>query len=168
MNYPSQEQINKAKMQGVPVQVTIPRVEGRKKYLTIETTPAEPIHKITSADLIKEWSLSEAYMRLLDFVISLNSACRNIKNTDNCQISEAVANTIKVLDTLSGWIDEIPPSADSQRFGNTAFRLWIDRLRESSSKLHSELMPTMLHKFISEVKIYLLGGFGDQTRIDYG
>jgi serine/threonine-protein phosphatase 2A activator len=39
-------------------------------------------------------------------------------------------NTIVLLDTLDGWIDDIPPLETPQRFGNLAFRTWGKRLEE--------------------------------------
>lgn len=39
---------------------------------------------------------------------------------------------IALLDTLDGWINDIPPHESPQRFGNLAFRIWGKRLEEVS------------------------------------
>ena len=38
--------------------------------------------------------------------------------------SEPVDKMIAILETLSGWADEIKPVEQQQRFGNKAFRDW--------------------------------------------
>ena len=39
---------------------------------------------------------------------------------------------MELLDTLDGWVTEIPPQKTPQRFGNLAFRTWGMRLEEVS------------------------------------
>lgn len=35
-----------------------------------------------------------------------------------------------MLDTLDAWLEDFPPLANAQRFGNKAFRNWAEKLRE--------------------------------------
>lgn len=35
-----------------------------------------------------------------------------------------------MLDTLDAWLDEFPPLENAQRFGNKAFRSWVEKLVE--------------------------------------
>lgn len=35
-----------------------------------------------------------------------------------------------MLDTLDAWLEEFPPLANAQRFGNKAFRSWAAKLKE--------------------------------------
>ena len=42
---------------------------------------------------------------------------------------------MKILDTMSGWVDDIPPIDQPQRFGNKAFRQWHDKLKEVWSEI---------------------------------
>lgn len=149
------------------MQVNIPKVQGRNAALNIDLSVTSiPVNRITAPELLKDWISSEAYLRVLDFIISLNSACKNTKNSDECMVSSNVNAALKMLDFINKWVDEIPPNSESQRFGNTAFRDWIARLR-TSDELHS-FIPENLRHFIPELQVYLFGGFGDQTRIDYG
>lgn len=90
---------------------------------------------------------------------------------------------MKLLDTLDGWIDDIPPLPTPQRFGNLAFRAWGKRLHDvrhsSPSRLCSLLThptqetPTLLSTLLPEEAIphlspYLLTSFGSFLRMDYG
>lgn len=51
----------------------------------------------------------------------------NSQGSENA--SEAVNNVVKLLCTLSKWIDEIPPIQQPQRFGNQAFKTWYNKLK---------------------------------------
>lgn len=43
---------------------------------------------------------------------------------------QAITALLSMLDTLDRWIEEIPPLATPQRFGNLAFRTWGRRLED--------------------------------------
>jgi serine/threonine-protein phosphatase 2A activator len=73
-----------------------------------------------------------------------------------------------VLDTYTKYIDETPPFEQPQRFGNKAYCLWSDRVRDSSEEVIKSLLPADLHGAVNELQPYLLQGFGNATRIDYG
>jgi serine/threonine-protein phosphatase 2A activator len=52
------------------------------------------------------------------------------------------------------------------RFGNKAFRTWLDRVvKEADSMLESVIT---VKEAVPEVKTYLLDAFGSYERIDYG
>lgn len=143
-------------------------VQGRHEFIKISSDPRIPIHKITSPDLLATWAASEAYYRLIDFITSLNTACTNTKNSSQCSVSPQTQSLLTVLDTLESWIDCIPPHEGNQRFGNTAFREWMQKVKDESTELHNILLPKDLHRYIPEIQVYFTGGFGDFTRIDYG
>lgn len=73
---------------------------------------------------------------------------------------------MNILNKISEWVDEIPPVQQPQRFGNTAFRSWIQKVRENSKDL---LFPIVKDESQSqELSVYLNESFGNETRIDYG
>ncbi len=37
-----------------------------------------------------------------------------------------------VLDKLMAWVDEVPPIEQPQRFGNKAFKTWLNKVKEVS------------------------------------
>ena len=80
-----------------------------------------------------------------------------------------------MLETLSKWIEEIPPIQQPQRFGNKAFRDWTARLKENAESLLKECLSNLeatlegeLAAIVDEVSSYLCESFGNETRIDYG
>ena len=54
--------------------------------------------------------------------MAANEAVRGVKDTAACHIGPALQSLIKNLDTLSAWVDEIPPAQQSLRYGNPAFK----------------------------------------------
>ncbi|KAJ1340562.1 hypothetical protein BSLG_004656 [Batrachochytrium salamandrivorans] len=156
----------------LPSNVVIPRVAGRRAYLSPRSTLPTvlgPLEKrITDQDALTCWIQSEAYLRLMCFIQSLNESVRNKKVSDPCPVSENVFKAVQILDKLDAWIDEIPLDNTPQRFGNTAFRTWILRLESESEELHMHILPADLKHTTIEVAKYLTISFGDGTRIDYG
>lgn len=116
-----------------------------------------------------KWLKSEAYQEYTGFIQAVNEAVQGAKISDAvAQSNERIGSLVHLLERLDGWIDEIPPVQQPQRFGNKAFRLWFQKLTDESATLLEELLPTELHGTIPEVKVYLVEGFGNATRIDYG
>ena len=92
-----------------------------------------------------------------------------------------------MLKTLDTWIDEIPPLSTPQRYGNKAFKLWIERLESVSGMFYTYLhlnsfklcmqnvgsllqniLPDSRFPAIKELSAYLVISFGHGTRLDYG
>lgn len=131
-NWPTTEQqsrVNKAV--SIPM---IPQAMGRSKYLKLEDTPfIIPCKMISVEPMIQQWTSSEAYMRLIDFLQSLNEAVRNKTLLEDCATNETVDGILKMFDRMDLMISEYPPDLTAQsRFGNISFRAWISRLQEVS------------------------------------
>ncbi|KAI8904423.1 hypothetical protein EDD86DRAFT_194968 [Gorgonomyces haynaldii] len=150
-----------------PVIVPIPQVQGRRSFLTIDLestlVPTKRINEQQDMDL---WQHSEAYYRFLDFIMSLNQSVINKKISDKIAVSQSIDNIVNMLERLIGIVDTIPPDTHSQRFGNTAFRTFLSHIE--TLDLLSDIVPPNHSKFIPELAVYLHGGFGDKTRLDYG
>jgi serine/threonine-protein phosphatase 2A activator len=151
-----------------PVAVNIPRVTGRRAHIQINKNTLIPVQRIQSQDDLLVFKQTEAYMRLMDFIQSLNESVKNKRISDSCVESLFLLNVLGLLDTLTLWIDEMPPELTSQRFGNISFRHWIARLKQSSNQLLEGIIPQEKSHFIPELGEYLVRGFGDGTRLDYG
>ena len=55
------------------------------------------------------------------------------------------------------------------RFGNKAFRTWLDKIKEGYEPMMKELLPDeSYHAAIPELGEYFLDSFGSYERIDYG
>jgi serine/threonine-protein phosphatase 2A activator len=90
-----------------------------------------PEKKINSDFDVTRFNVSTAFDRIVGFILLLNESIKG----KSCLDEDIIVNdTIKaigeVLDTLNGYIDEIPPSTGPRRFGNVAFRDWIRRMEE--------------------------------------
>jgi serine/threonine-protein phosphatase 2A activator len=54
--------------------------------------------------------------------MAVNTAVKGVKNSDPCHISAPVRALMDVLDTLSKWVDQVPPTKQSLRYGNPAYK----------------------------------------------
>jgi serine/threonine-protein phosphatase 2A activator len=71
-----------------------------------------------------------------------------------------------MIGVLNTWIDEIQPVQQQQRFGNTAFRTWLKRLKTNLDDLVSFISSSVEQR--QEIGAYLAEAFGNEVRIDYG
>lgn len=130
--------------------------------------PTEPIQRIHEQKDINEFVTTQAFDRIMTFVMLLNQSVIKKKISDPCPISPRVQQVLDLLDTLESWLSDFPPLPNAQRFGNKAFRFWVKKLKESSTQLMEAALPKALHVAIPELSEYLNKGFGNETRIDYG
>lgn len=74
-----------------------------------------------------------------------------------------------MLALYSRWIDEIPPIAQPMRFGNKAFKTWLERVYAHSAEQIAALYPyPEFAAAVPELKVYWEEGFGHYERLDYG
>ncbi|KAF6215067.1 hypothetical protein GE061_009816 [Apolygus lucorum] len=139
-------------------------VEGEKP-ITSYSMPQRAVLKIED---MTRWENSEAYYEYLGFILAMNNVIKGHSSKEKFPLSPNVEALLTILNRLSDWIDEIPPIQQPQRFGNKAFRTWLDRLTKEGPTLLVELIPPMFHGGLGEAQAYLLEGFGNSTRIDYG
>lgn len=73
------------------------------------------------------------------------------------------------LNKLSDWIDQVPPIEQPMRFGNKAFRIWLDKVIKDHDKLIGGFSKVEgFEKAVPELKFYLEDCYGSYERIDYG
>lgn len=67
-------------------------------------------------------------------------------------------------------VSKVPPTQTTSRFGNVAFRQWLDGMRVLVPKAHQECpqLRDMATDLREEIASYLLNSLGDWQRIDYG
>ncbi|XP_067662659.1 serine/threonine-protein phosphatase 2A activator-like isoform X2 [Haliotis asinina] len=131
-------------------------------------TFTQPEKAIKGVDDIPRWEKSQAYGDLTGFILTLNEAVKGKKISDTYPVSKPIQKIVGVLETLSGWIDEIPPVDQPQRFGNKAFRDFFTRLQQNTARLLTECLGEKNAPAIDELSVYLLESVGNSTRIDYG
>ncbi|KAJ8733836.1 hypothetical protein PYW07_014387 [Mythimna separata] len=128
----------------------------------------EPEKAVKTLTDMAIWEKSEAYMEYTGFIATLNEAIKAKPLTVDCKISENVKRLLDMLDLIDKLIDEFPPIDQPQRFGNVAFRSWLNKLKLNSTLYLQTALHARVHLAIPEVKVYLEESFGNATRIDYG
>lgn len=114
------------------------------------------------------WDKTEAYHEYVGFFTALNEAVKGKAVGSKYPESPNVQTMVNILDTMEHWIMEYPPVEQPQRFGNQAFKSWFKRLSQDALDLLQKALPEQFHRAIPEIMVYLIEGFGNPTRIDYG
>lgn len=128
----------------------------------------EPKRAVLNPTDIKKWEQSCAYQDILGFITSMNIAVKGKKNSSACGTNGVISGLLNTLDTISQWVDDIPPIDQPQRYGNKAFRDLYARLKMESREIIMAALPEEFHPAVQEISIYLEESFGNSTRIDYG
>jgi serine/threonine-protein phosphatase 2A activator len=143
--------------------IEIPHVQGRNELVKIGNSFKIPIKMIREESDISLFQSSEAFLRLLDFIQSLNSSVQNKKNSQsNCRLSFITNKLMQMMDDA----DEIAPVECNSRFGNSQYRIWLQRQIQNSPEFHRKYVEN--DNLVQELHPYFIGSFGDYDRIDYG
>lgn len=79
----------------------------------------------------------------------------------------AITALLKVLEDAESVLKQCPPTDTGSRFGNPAFRTYLDQVNGSLPAWHEQL-GVVDKDAVEEVADYLANSFGSGTRIDYG
>ena len=135
---------------------------------------AAPKRSILTLEDLERFQSSPAYEKYFGFIQMMNNAIKNKKLKEKRSVDWAAVNPKGAIHVISyllrqicDWIEEIPAhEVGLSRFGNPAFRTWLDRLENQGDHL---LEPLLLSSDQNvEAKTYLMASFGDYKRIDYG
>ncbi|XP_042148562.1 serine/threonine-protein phosphatase 2A activator isoform X2 [Ixodes scapularis] len=121
----------------------------------------------TPSDMVR-WTKTEAYHEYVGFVLAMNERIKGKKLTDDFPVSEVTSGLLRLLETLDAWVEETPPVSQPQRFGNSAFRTWLQKVHKEAEELLREALPEDCRPAVVELFPYLQESFGNMTRIDYG
>lgn len=119
-------------------------------------------HKIFLAsptnELVKAWIFA-----LTESVVETpNSA---VKDAD---LSSGVKTLLRILTQAEDDVQNCPPDEQGgSRFGNKAFRSFLDRITSNSKRWHNDLGLQDPHA-VEELSTYFQESFGNYDRIDYG
>ena len=92
--------------------------------------------RIVDQRTLKAWQQSAAYRDILTYVQQLCDAASGRRLTDDVQTTSASVSTIvDALDSMQGWLAEIPPLKQQMRYGNRAFKTWHARLVDFAPEL---------------------------------
>lgn len=112
--------------------------------------------------------LSLVLQEYLSFVETLNDSVKGKPLSHPVNPSPLIVSLVELLDKLDKFVDETPPVEQPQRFGNQAFKTWYKKLQDSAEDLLRAALPEKFHPALVEIPVYLVEGFGNSTRIDYG
>ncbi|XP_075981701.1 serine/threonine-protein phosphatase 2A activator-like [Anticarsia gemmatalis] len=147
--------------------------DGSKKETPRKTLPPnhrflQPERAVKNITDMAIWEKSEAYMEYTGFIATLNEAIKGKPLSVDCKISDNVKKLLDMLEKIDRIIDDYPPVEQPQRFGNTAFREWLGRVKHNTTDFLQDALDPTLHVTVPEIKVYLEESFGNATRIDYG
>ncbi|KAI5477602.1 protein phosphatase 2 (formerly 2A), regulatory subunit B' [Pseudohyphozyma bogoriensis] len=158
----------------------------------ITPTPAAlPKRKIFSEPDMAAWVSSETYHYVQVLIARLALAVEGKKITDACQENEATKALVAFLQELERSVDDIPLQTTPQRFGNKAFKDWVELMttvssleyvsarancqltvasshEQKSSSFQPTLLPPPLRSALPELSHHFSTAFGSPVRIDYG
>ncbi|XP_076817222.1 serine/threonine-protein phosphatase 2A activator-like [Clavelina lepadiformis] len=117
---------------------------------------------------MQKWIKSQAYHDYVGFLTCLSTAVKGKPLSVDCLVSKPVEKLLEMLGRLSTLVDETPPVEQPQRFGNKGYRTWLNHVKDEAVDLTKTILPVNLHRAAEEVSDYLVQGFGNETRIDYG
>ena len=70
----------------------------------------------------------------MGFIFAIGDAIKGITIRDikveDLDPKDVAVGLVNLIETLSNWVDEIPPAEQQQRFGNKAFKDWHSRLEQ--------------------------------------
>ncbi|XKL68065.1 hypothetical protein PGB90_003556 [Kerria lacca] len=144
-------------------QIILPNV-----LLNTDHQYVQPKKMIHSENMMTRWENCEAYYEYFGFVKAMNIAVRGKSLQQDCFISPISKGILNLISTLDNILTETPPIDQPQRFGNKAFKLWYEKVKEDAQNLLKINLPEEYHKAIIEIADYLVESFGNATRIDYG
>ncbi|XP_055680579.1 serine/threonine-protein phosphatase 2A activator [Lutzomyia longipalpis] len=127
-----------------------------------------PTKCVKSAMDIQAWEHSEAYHELIGFINSVSMSIQGKKISSEVPKTAGVDKVLGLFGKLNAWVEEIPPVDQPQRFGNSAYRTWHQRMRENAEEMLLEILPEAKKGAIVELLAYFVDSFGNSTRIDYG
>lgn len=129
-----------------------------------------PRRRILTPSDHERFQHSPSYSLVLAFVFKLSesAADKKISSVTDDSISAEVRKIESVLDCISQSIESVAPADQGDsRFGNPAFRPFLDSIAAQSDAWHSSL-GLISSAVVAEVSTYLLQSFGNRARIDYG
>jgi len=126
--------------------------------------------KINHPDLLNTFLMGKTYNLIMNFIKMLQNS---VKGKSNSQVPKSnnpcFLGLEKLFDELDKLFSEVPLSTKEQRFGNTAFKLFRDKVQNQYDTLIKlVIVPKFNEGLALELKNYLLECFGSYQRLDYG
>ena len=104
-----------------------------------------PTTQVKSAEMVKTWESSEAYLEYLGFIIAIGDSIKGRKIRETVEISENSQKVLYLLEELKKMMSECSPVEIQTRYGNPAYRDWYDKLESNSEKLLRKSFITFIY-----------------------
>ncbi|KAF5949939.1 hypothetical protein HYC85_011932 [Camellia sinensis] len=127
-----------------------------------------PTKRILSPSDLRHFHDSHSGKHFLGFIAALSHSIRRRKISDPCHLSPTISSIVSILQTLILFVDDIPPLAQSSRYGNYSYRTWHSRMTENAESFMLGFLPQDLQSATIEIVPYFTDSFGNSSRIDYG
>lgn len=93
--------------------------------------------------------------------------------TSKRECSATVQGLANLITDLHDLVEKAPPDTGPRRFGNVAFKIWFKLVKDDLDRLLDVHLKHVYREFdkpalINELRVYLLGSFGSEQRLDYG
>ncbi|OLN94242.1 Serine/threonine-protein phosphatase 2A activator 2 [Colletotrichum chlorophyti] len=171
-----------------PLSNKIPKLEPRRRRPAVSNptprpeTPAlpsppdltnhtyqTPSRRILSKKDHDLFLTSPTYNLILAFVFGLAESVEDTPRSAvrDSDLSLAVQTVLRILNEVDLLVEQSPPDDQGgSRFGNKAFRTFLDLVKEKTALWQNQLGVDEAAS--DEVAVYLLHSFGNRARIDYG
>jgi len=137
-----------------------------------------PTRRILSPHDHELFLKSSTYTLIVSFIFTLSDAVKDVPISDVSTSEDALHPTVRgvlhVLKELEDTTQQCPPDENGgSRFGNPAFREYIDALTFKLPSLHTKLLDIPSSDAANptantELTTYLISSLGSSQRIDYG
>lgn len=146
-----------------PALPTPPNLEGHKFF--------KPSRRILSQRDHELFLASPTHDLIVSFTFHLSDSLRDqtIRDVQNSSAAQdpAILALLAVLDEAEALLKQHPALDTGSRFGNPAFRDFVDAIEKALPEWHEKLGITD-GEAQAEVSTYLANAFGNSSRIDYG
>ena len=128
---------------------------------------------------LESFKASDSCANILKFVqVCADAVVGKTITGEDYVVKPAIVKLQGYFERLAQWIDEIPPLKQPMRFGNKAFRIWHEKLTAETPTFirqflqeevaDQESIREQLDEIVSQLSVYIIQGFGNEIRIDYG
>ncbi|KAL2184613.1 Phosphotyrosyl phosphatase activator [Thermothelomyces heterothallicus CBS 203.75] len=130
-----------------------------------------PTRRILSQSDHQLFLSSPTYTLILSFIFGLSDSVvdRPISSVRDADLSPTSRAILAILDEVEALCADSPPEDQGgSRFGNKAFRVFLDKVKKRAPAWHTTLLRVPHPAAVPELSAYLCHSFGNRTRIDYG
>ncbi|QIW96300.1 hypothetical protein AMS68_001818 [Peltaster fructicola] len=131
----------------------------------------KPTRRILSPRDHELFLASSTHELVVSFIFTLSDSVKNttittVKSSEHA-LNPAILALLEVLDDADKLLKKCPSLDTGSRFGNPAFRGYLDGIDGSLKEWHTKIGVTD-ESAANEAAVYLAHSFGNRERIDYG